>query len=376
MKNWAIVVGINVYPEQAGQPPLNGAVADACDFADWVLDPQGGNVPPEQLYFWTYPSPNPLPPGQLGAYLNAEQPSWYSSDDGWQPINSTRAPKAMEITSTIEQVGRTSRSTALEEGDIETRRIYVFLAGHGIRAQTFERNEETCFLAGDFRPLPSNLAAGLVPCESFRKALLYNRFDEAILFTDCCRSETARLTLKAQPVSDYGGDPIATWGMAFAAQDGEPAYETLTPPVRGAFSSALMHGLRTHRPGPGGQLHAAPLRDFVISNIRSYTNSGQVPNLLYRPDPDGPLIVTGNPAAVMAHPDGPLIDVSALANGTVLILNGGDNKPVPGVAPFTVTGLTLQLPPLAVGLYLIEIADGSGRHTIFVQPSQEIVRVP
>ncbi|ATL98526.1 peptidase C14 caspase catalytic subunit p20 [Aeromonas sp. CA23] len=376
MKSWAIVVGINDYPQQAGQRPLRGAVADACDFADWILDPQGGNVAPERLFFWTYPWPEPPLPGRLGTYLSGELPLWFSHDDGWQPPDSTCAPKAMDITSTIEQVGRTANSTALDDGDTEIRRIYVFLAGHGIRAQTFDRNEETCFLAGDFRPLSSNLAAGLVPCESFRKALLHNRFDEAILFTDCCRSETARLTLKAQPVSDYSGDPIATWGMAFAAQDGEPAYETQTPPVRGAFSSALMHGLRTYRPGPGGELHAALLRDFVVTNIKSYTNSGQVPNLLYRPDPDGPLIVTGSQAGGRNHPNGPLVDVSALANGTKLILNGGDNKPVPGMAPFTVTGPTLQLPPLAVGLYLIEIADGSGRYTMFVQPTPENVRVP
>lgn len=372
MKSWAIIVGIDTYPPLAGQRPLQGAVADACDFADWALDPQGGAVGPERLFFWTYPWPNPLPASRLGNYLNDEPPTWFSHDGDWQSPSLTRPPKAMEITSTIEQVGRKAHITALEDGDTETRRIYVFLAGHGIRALTFDCNEQTCFLAGDFRPISSNLAAGLVPCESFRKALLDDRFNEAILFTDCCRSQTALLTLKAQPVSDYSSDQIAPWGMAFAAQDGQPAYETQTPPIRGAFSSALMHGLRTHRPGPDGALHAASLRDFVISNIKGYTTSNQVPNLLYRPDPDGPLIVTGN----LIHPDGPLVDVSALKDGTKLVLNGGDNKPIPGIAPFTVRGAKLQLPPLAAGLYLIEIADGSGRHKMFVQPTRENVCVP
>ncbi|MGU0933424.1 caspase family protein [Pseudomonas aeruginosa] len=335
-------------------------------------------MPPERLFFWTYPWPAALPPGLLSNYLSGNPPEWFSHDSGWQLPEQIRPPKAMEITTTIEQVGRTAYEEAFVENDEDPRRIYVFLAGHGIRAQTFDRNEETCFLAGDFFPISSNLAAGLVPCESFRKALLNDRFNEAILFTDCCRSEIARLTLKAQPVSDYSSDlisPVATWGMAFAAQEGKPAYETLTPPVRGAFSSALMQGLRTHRPGLAGELHAAQLRDFVTTNIGNFTSSDQIPNLLYRPDPDGPLIVQGHLDGGGGDPNGPTLDVSALDIGTRLILNGGDNKPVPGLVPLTVTGPELQLPPLAPGLYLIAIDDGSGRHTMFVQPTRENVCV-
>jgi hypothetical protein len=376
MKNWAIVVGINIYPQRAAQQPLQGAVADACDFAEWVLDPQGGDVQPDRLFFWTHPWPAALSPGRLEQYIRGQLPIWFNQDDDGQPPNPTRAPKAMEITSTIEEVGRSAFKTALVNDDNETRRIYVFLAGHGIRAQTFgHKNDETCFVAGDFRPASTNLAAGLVPCESFRKALLSKRFNEAILFTDCCRSETSRLSIQVQPVSDYEGDPIATWGMAFAAQEGKPAYETLIPPVRGAFTSALMLGLRTHRPGAGGELHAAPLREFVLSNIKSYTPNDQVPSLLYRPDPHGPLIVTGIPGVT---PNGPVLNVSTLGVGTRLVLKGGDNKPVAGVGPFTLDGEspTLTLPPLAAGLYLIEIDDGTGRHKMFVQPSREDVHVP
>ncbi|SMF70889.1 hypothetical protein SAMN02982917_3954 [Azospirillum oryzae] len=267
------------------------------------------------------------------------------------------------------------RGKALEDGDTETRRVYVFLAGHGIRAKTVDRNEETCFLAGDFRPLNSSLAAGLVPCDSFRRALLSGRFDEAILFTDCCRSQTARSTLVAQQVSDYSGQPTEPCSIAFAAQDSMLAYETTNPPVRGAFSSALMRGLRTHRIGAVAALHAAPLRQYVIDNIKDFTTSGQVPNMWFQPDPDGPLIVSGFPAAAAPPPIGPLIDVSALVAGTQLILNGGDNKPLPGMAPFVVAGPTLQMPPLAPGLYLIEIADGTGRYSMFKHPSVEPVHV-
>lgn len=374
MQTWAIVVGINVYPDRAKQNPLHGAVADACDFADWALDPHGGNVRPDRLHFWTYPWAD-APGDWLADYLAGAPPSWEIDDVGVAAPVHTRPPKAFEITSTIEGVGRAERGRAKEDGDTETRRVYVFLAGHGIRAKTDDRTDETCYLAGDFRPLNSNLAAGLVPCDSFRRALLNGRFDEAIVFTDCCRSQTARLTLQAQQVSDYSGVPTEPYSLAFAAQDNMPAYETTDAPIRGAFSSALMRGLRTHRIGAAAELHAAPLRQYVLDNIKDFTASGQTPNILFAPDPNGPLIVTGGFATLAEPPPGRKIDVSALPIGTRLVLNGGDNKPVAGKGPFVVAGETLDLPSLEPGLYLIETDDGSGRNAMFRHPSLEPVHV-
>lgn len=373
MVNWAIVVGINNYPERAQQNPLLGAVADACDFADWALDPAGGAVAPERLFFWTHPWPAP-PPGRLTDYLAGPLPNWYHDQAGAMQPDQGRPPKAIEITTTIEDAGRAAYGSDFGDDDAK-RRVFVFLAGHGIRARTFDRDEETCFLAGDFAPPRGNLTPGLIPCDSFRRALLHKRFDEAIIFTDCCRSITARSSLTAQQVSDFDGEPILPWSIAFAAQDGEPAYETATPPIRGAFSSALMRGLRTHRPGPVGELHAVPLREYVRTSIEQFTDSGQVPNLLCRPDPHGPLIVPGQAPGGGTISNGPVLDVSALAVGTVLILKGGDLQPVPGVAPFTVAGPNLALPPLPVGLYSVEINDGSGRYEIFAHPRQGVVRV-
>lgn len=378
MVNWAIVVGINQYPARAQQNPLNGAVADACDFAEWALDPTGGNVAPERLFFWTYPWPAPSP-DRLGNYLAGPLPNWYHEQLGAAQPDPTRAPMAFEITTTIEDAGRAAYASDYGDNAAE-RRVYVFLAGHGIRARTSERNEETCFLAGDFAPPKGNLTPGLIPCDSFRKALLHKRFSEAILFTDCCRSTTARSSLTARQVSDFDGEPILPWSIAFAAQDGEPAYETAAAPIRGAFSSALMRGLRTHRPGPLGDLHADPLRDYVQASIQDFTNSGQMPNLLYRPDPRGPLIVPGRPAGggvVVNTPnlDGPSLDVSALALGTRLVLKGGDLQPVKGIGPFTVAGPSMVLPSLPIGLYAVEVNDGSGRYTMFAQPSQGAIRV-
>lgn len=387
MKSWAIVVGINTYPPLAQQGLLQGAAADAWDFADWALDQYGGAVREDRLYFWTRPWPMAAQVRKmqnLKKYLGGGPPAdeaglawpplWYSVNQGLSAPKRGRAPTALEITATMETIGRKARAKALENDDQETRRVYVFLAGHGIRALTFGRGQETCFLADDYRVLNGNLVGGLIPCESFRKALIQDRFDEAILFTDCCRSQTTRTGLIAQPVSDYDGDPIAPHSIAYAAQDNMLAHETTPPNVRGAFSSALMRGLRTHRTGANSTLHAAPLKQYVLDNIRDFTNSGQTPSMSFHPnDQDGPLIVQGPPAAGAAV--GRVLDVSALPAGTQLVLHGGDNKPLPGFAPFVVAGQTLQLPPLSRGLYLIQINDGTGRTTIFQEPSGGVIHV-
>lgn len=382
MKSWAIVVGINEYPPLARQGALQGAVADACDFADWVLDPAGGNVLPDRLFFWTYPWPS-APQGRLESYLAGGPPAgsplwpprWFNVELGSACPDQSRAPKALEITTTIEDLGKILRTQAVENPDNETWRVYVFLAGHGMRVKTFDRNEETCFLAGDFRAISGNLVAGLVPCDSFRRALLNKRFNEAILFTDCCRNHTARSSLIAQPVSDYSGQPTEPHSIAYAAQEDSLAHETTTAPIRGAFSSTLMRGLRTHRIGAASELYAAPLKQYVLDNIKDFTASGQKPTMWFQPDGDGPLIVSGVPMG-----PGPLlttrtIDVSALPAGTQLTLFGGDNTPLAGVKPFVVAGPTLETPPLVAGLYSIAVNDGSGRFAMFRHPNLETVRV-
>ena len=44
---YAIVIGIDEYGEDGMR--LSGAVSDACTFRDWVLDPDGGDVPKDNL---------------------------------------------------------------------------------------------------------------------------------------------------------------------------------------------------------------------------------------------------------------------------------------------------------------------------------------
>ncbi len=374
MKSWAMVVGINEYPAEAAQTKLKGAVADACDFAEWALDSSGGNVAPERLYFWTHPWPAEAA-GELASYLASDgRPGWWKAFASPQGPTRDRPPSALEIAATMENLGRKEYGRAKEEDDLDTRRVFVFLAGHGIRAKTVADQEETCFVAGDFGVLAGNLASGLLPCDTFRRALLNGRFDEAVVFTDCCRTKVVKTSLVAQSVSDAAGTPLSPWAMGFAANDDKAAYETTSTPVRGAFSSALMQGLRGHRIGEPGELRARHLNEFVQGRISSFTQHEQMPSVLFDPKPDGPVIATGQPTGTEQQ-SGPKVDVSQLPHGTKLVLHKGDDLPLPGVGPLVVSGPSLQLPPLARGLYLLIVDDGSGRQVQFRYPNLEPIRV-
>lgn len=383
MRSIAIVVGINEYPEFTYQPELHGTVADACDFAEWALDGAGGGVAPEDLYFWTHPWPQPGP-GALRDYLDGDLPTWQHEVLGRAAQDQARPPVAREIIYTIERAGREGFEAAIG-GPPAPMRALVFLAGHGLRAVPFGGlAEETCFVAADFRPDGSSLAPGLVPSESLRRSLLNHRFDEVVMFLDCCRVQTSKLRMQAVSLADQDGEKVLPWSLALAAQVDKPAYETTADPVRGAFSATLMTGLRSCREGPAHELTAAGMRDYVRQNISTHTDTGQMPHVTFQPDDVGPVIVAGAvadgvpaPAAAPIAPTlipGPMAVLADLPPGTELVLKDGDG-PVDGAGPIIAGPDPVQLPALPPGLYTLEVVGQPEHYQDFRHPGREQVIV-
>lgn len=260
----ALIIGINAY-QKPGIPTLFGAVGDAADFADWALDPAGGNVSPDHLYFWTSPAPV-APSARLAAFL-AHPTVW---DDG-SPPHLDRPPRAQEIIDTALMMSKT-----LPNAMPATTRIYVFMAGHGVQTVPIgvERDAQTCFVAGDFKPGAATF--GLVPCDDLRRGLLQTGFfSEAIMFFDCCRSPMS-LNDPAPPLPwPRGAGQDATFGIGRAAKRGAKAYETPeNAPKRGAFSTVLMEGLRRHR-NAANQLTLNDLEVYVSNTIQSVLDAGR-----------------------------------------------------------------------------------------------------
>src|SRR5438874_10749407 len=114
----ALIIGINAY-QKPDIPTLFGAVADAADFADWALDPAGGNVKSDRLFFWTSPAPVE-PSAKLRNFLANPTP-WHNN----VIPDFTRPPDADEIVKTALKMATTLSAAA--------GRIYVFMAGHGVQ---------------------------------------------------------------------------------------------------------------------------------------------------------------------------------------------------------------------------------------------------
>jgi hypothetical protein len=374
MKSWAIVVGINEYHPDAGQQALNGAVADAADFADWALHPQGGAVDPSRLFFWTHPLPaNPTP--TLAAYLAAPT-RWY---DLWNVPGTpdfSRAPVVTNITETALRAGRAASAAAMGAGNDETRRVYVFFAGHGVQTNTTGSTTEiqTCFVVGDFRP-DSSTVTGLVPCEDFRRALLGGGFDQVFMFLDCCRVAMPKLNMPAPTIGSPNSriPPQPIWGVGNAAQKNKVAYETTAPPLRGAFSKTLLDGLRTVRDPANQTLTLDSLKVYVRDNIGACTANEQRPNFIADPDDPPPVVLTGPPIPFPQTLADIRITFGALAVGTIVQLCNAKGEKVGGPIVAAPGGVTIQA--IAGQFYSLDVA-GANISTPFKHPGPGVTVVP
>jgi hypothetical protein len=283
MRAAAFVVGINTYPEYARLTDLVGAVADAVDFADWALDPDGGNVAPADLRFWTWPPPPKPLPRNLAKYMR-KPTKWFRGDPKAGP------PDRSHITQSIYE---TVREAAVNQ-DLD--RIYVFFAGHGIIVDL--RNfdpPQSCFMAGDY---VAGYSDGLIPCDDLQVGLNKAGPAEVVLIFDCCRSELSPTTnrpsltwptgnalgFNQHLVTARGAQPSA---LSFEINEGGHN-------PRGAFSRLVTFGLRHLR--FDNRLTTAQLKEYVRTNIgRLVEPRKQEPEIIVWPDESHFNLVQGPP---------------------------------------------------------------------------------
>ena len=287
MDSWALVVGINLHPCDAGLAELYGAVADACDFAEWALHPDGGAVPPQRLFFWTTPAPDPAMIGPLlAAYLQAPT-KWRAPRliAMASPPDARRPPDAGEIRAVVRAMAETAVTAT------QPQRAYVHFAGHGVQL-TANGVRETCFLAGDYAR-----GGGLVPCGQMSRYLETNGFAQVIMFLDCCRTSIGGLEELPNLFRSGSGGRTLT-GTGHAAEPEKVSFEfPLDLPKRGAFTRALTEGLRTHRE-PTGSLSFDGLGAFVRRRVEVLLGA-KVQSPQFASDPPQPgtplILVTGAP---------------------------------------------------------------------------------
>ncbi len=324
----ALVIGINDYPLASGQKQLGGAVADAIDFAQWALEPTGGAVTANDLYFWIH-APVALPP-TMALYATPDRP--------WP-----REPKPdfsnVPLRSDIVRAASSAALLAADSGVPE--RLYVFLAGHGVLTVPpgYSADPQSCFVAGDF---DAGDAMGLIPLDDLRRAIERTGPAESVLIFDCCRNELPP-TIEAPSLDlpKYSPNELnEQWMVGKAAQEKQIAYETTSGQTRGAFTKMLVQALRQYR--VDNELTSDALKGFVRAGVKKMVDpKSQVPAITTKHDLV-PFVVAQGPVSG----DLPELRVSFPPEvaGEIHLLDANDRQ-LGGAIPITDSQVVMPLEP-------------------------------
>jgi hypothetical protein len=257
-QDWAVVVGINAYPAFTS---LKGPTQDATEFAQWLLSGLGACVPDDQLVLIR--SPNYEAPPEL------EQVS----------------PRLEAVKQAfIELARKASKSEFYRLG----RRLYIFLAGHGILPThtSIPDYDETALLMANADTITlGEHCGGHVYAEWFRAL---GAFDEVVLFVDCCRDQKDNIPLSPHPFPSLRPqrDPARRFYAAATKLDSRAWERSFGPATHGVFSYALLEALKNPTLCDAqGCLTGDVLAKYLYANIPDL-KKGQEPEIHYTPARD------------------------------------------------------------------------------------------
>jgi hypothetical protein len=334
----AIIVGIRWYPGK-DMENLNASLNDARAFRDWLLEPNGGGLTPNQIDL-IISDENPPVAGTI------PQPV---ADQVWDALD------RLELAA-LDNLGK-------GQGRRVGRRLYLYFSGHGFAPQL---NQTVVLMAN---ASPSRLIAqipGRAYADWFYRACY---FDEVLLFMDCCRNLLrGGILIPPHFTTDITGANVdqIRYFYGFATKWSRLSRERPIPdpggPVRSVFTAALLAGLRGGAADPTGRVTAATLGNYLFSQMKTFLSPADLanPDIPQEPDyriypPDGSqfVIVDGfGPATVtVERTTGPADSLVRLLDPTFQPVT-----PTAGAPPGT-----FQLTP---GVYLAQITSADGQQVL------------
>lgn len=275
--DWAIVVGIRLYP---GLSDLEGPEIDARSFYDWVVSPTGGDVPQEQVAF----------------ILSSKFPS--ASAPG------SAEPAAATIQRAFDDLqDRADQNSTAGNGLRVGRRLYIYLSGHGCAP----RFNDSALLAANATPKRAGYhILGRLYADWFLRS---NFFDEAMLFMDCCRESYPQTPPNIPPYIDVtGADAMdkakAFYGFGTKWSRLSRERKMADGQVHGVFTTALIQGLKGAACDPSdGKITAASLGNYLYANMKNFLSEDDLadpeipkePDLEYDKNPQNPLVIATVP---------------------------------------------------------------------------------
>lgn len=240
--DYAILVGITLYPFLGD---LQGAEGDAKRFREWLIDPMGGAVPPENVQLIVtsdFHPPNP-------SCVEDAEPA----QDRFE-----RAIRKLTIPGGIQR-------------DRAGRRLYLYFSGHGF---TTTKRPEAALYAASATFNAAEQIAGTRYLDRLKGAAL---FEELVLVMDCCRTEETmaeifdpRLTLVTNTLR---ADRVKVF-KAYGAPNGLPARERLFQPegrVEGILTHALLAALRQAEGDAQGRVTGPQIKDHILNSWQELT---------------------------------------------------------------------------------------------------------
>lgn len=271
--HYAVVVGINRYPAIGD---LQGARGDAGRFRDWLVDPEGGDLPEGNVTLVTA-----SPDEERIADVMSAVPTRENVDRALYRANCA-VKQAME-----------SRPEEEWEAARQRTRLYFFLAGHGV---VVDINSTALLMANAAFDLLGNHLAVRPYLDWYESS---SPFREIVCFADCCRTSSG----SGLPFS-FGPPFTTTPGalekvdcfVGYATSLGDPAYEEQNADpdlARGHFTTALIDGLRGRSVTGKGVITSDSLADYVVRHVEDRTRDMLVPQQ--------PRFIRGNSPMIFAR---------------------------------------------------------------------------
>lgn len=232
MKNdFALIIGINDYTplHQSGLNTLNGAINDANYFEKWITRRDGGNVPKKNC-FKIISEPKPLRPIQEEVDI--------------------------AITEMIELI---------RNGDVASRRLYFYFAGHGLG--TLNNINDTALCLANWSEIRRNTA---LSSEAYKEVIRqFGLFEEIFFIADCCRNTKINVNpLHPSFAPPMPGEASGRTRMfvGYATQYQDQSFEIASgiSEMRGVFTKVLIDGLNGAATNDEGIISADTLRDYLI----------------------------------------------------------------------------------------------------------------
>jgi len=312
MADHAVVIGITRYPDLGN---LQGPELDALDFAKWL----------------EHDAPQTLPKENIRLVLTSKFP------------NDLRKPTTEQVDEAFTEIVDLPLGPNGLAGD----RLYMYMAGHGF-SPTIE--DAALLMANAAKGKTGFHIPGRPYANWFRRA---KRFDEVVLFMDCCRENHSRAPLKSPPWDDQVAGALSRSCYGFATDWSRAAREGpfgKPPEVRGRFTVALMEGLRGAAANPDTKaLTGTSLKEFVLNALTKPTDTnGELQEPKFEVDDHNEVVFRA------ATPPPYTVRVTAADAARAVLQDGGLNVIAPSAQQAGVTEWAVYR-----GLYLLVRGDGT-----------------